>query len=211
MKKTVAILLSLVVAVTFASCKNKKEDNIRGTVAEIELGTSVNNKYTSEFIGIGCTLDSQWYFLSNEELLELNRFSEELEGDELEKEMEDTDIVYDMVAESGDSTQKITVCLQNFGLVYGKAVNEDEYIAARIEGLKAGYKNLEVDNFFVKKTGVTFCGKERKAISCSYEMEGLSVYQKQVLIKVGKYIAIVTAETYIEDTTDRAIGYFYSL
>ncbi|MBQ1702842.1 MAG: hypothetical protein II021_00035, partial [Oscillospiraceae bacterium] len=63
---------------------------------------------------------------------------------------------------------------------------------------------------------LSFAGAEYPALRLAAERvsergDTLAVYQLTVFIKRGRYIAAVTATTYLEDFTDSLIGGFYAL
>lgn len=225
MKKIIALLLVLAFAFSLVSCGS--DDDIRGTVstapggetsevssddsAELSLGTSANNTYENKFLGIGCKLDSDWTFYTDDEILEMNNMTKDLVGDEYAEVMESAQTLYDMYASTSDSMQTVNINIENLGLVYGTVLDEDAYIDAALESVKGVLESMGFENVTVKKTTVTFAGETRGAIAVAGEVSDVKFYEKLVCIKVGKYMACVTVASYIDDSTDEVLSAFYAL
>lgn len=225
MKKIIALLLVLAFAFSLVSCSS--DDDIRGTVSttpsgetseissdestEISLGTTSNNTYENKFIGIGCKLDSNWVFYTDDEILEMNNITKDAIGEEYAEIIENSEIIYDMCASTSDSLKTVNVKIQNLGLVYGKVLDEDAYINAALDSTKGALESMGTENVTVKKTTVTFAGETHGAIAVAAEISDIKFYEKLVYIKVGKYMANITVASYIDDDTDEILSAFYAL
>ncbi len=203
MKKFLALFLASVMVFALVSCGNSEK--------QLPTGSNENNKYENEFIGIGCKLDDDWTFLTDEEIDELNNIAKDAVGEEIAEAIEKANIIYDMSAAKSDNTQMININLENLGLVYGSTMDESAYIDASIETIKTGLENMGLENIVAEKTTVTFAGKTRHAIEVSGEASGIKIYEKQVCIKAGKYMSNITAISYIEDATDEILAAFYAV
>lgn len=225
MKKIIAVLLVLAFAFSLVSCGS--DDDIRGTVstapggetsaisgddsAELSLGTSANNTYENKFLGIGCKLDSDWTFYTDDEILEMNNIMKDAVGEEYAEAIENAEIIYDMYALTSDSLKTVNVNIQNLGLIYGKVLDEDAYIDAALDSTKGALESMGMENVAMKKTTVTFAGETHGAIAIAGEISGIKLYEKLVCIKVGKYMANITVASYIDDSTDEVLSAFYAL
>ena len=76
------------------------------------LGTISGTTYESEFLSLGCSLSGDWTFYTDEEIKELNNMATDLAGEEYEKLMEQSTIVYDMMASSNDQLSSVNIVLE---------------------------------------------------------------------------------------------------
>ena len=86
MKKLIMMLLCGVLSVSFVACSSSPSEEVREeqNSKEFELGKIDGFVYENNFIGIGCALDSDWYFYSEEEIQELNNYKAEVAGEKYE-------------------------------------------------------------------------------------------------------------------------------
>ena len=90
MKRVLAMIMAAVMMLSLCACGAKTEAEIRGQVtaagesaaeaesageaaaeAEAELGTVNGGRYESSFLGIGCELDENWSYYSQEDMASL--------------------------------------------------------------------------------------------------------------------------------------------
>ena len=149
MKRIIATLLMLLMLLSLCAC-GKSESEIRGQVsdvaetpaeeepaeeaveeeaAEAQVGSVTGGRYESSFLGIGCELDENWVYASQEEMAELLGVTADMFEDESYAEaMKNADMFYDMYAIVADGTTSINVLVQNLGLIYGTVLSEEEYV-----------------------------------------------------------------------------------
>lgn len=66
--------------------------------------------YTNELLGIGCTLDSNWTYLTDEEIAEMNQSTyEQMSDEELRAAMDDALVVQDMFAQADGGLVTISI------------------------------------------------------------------------------------------------------
>lgn len=203
MKKILALFLASIMVFALVSCGNSEK--------QLPTGSTEDNTYENKFISVGCKLDDDWTFLTDEEIDELNNVDKDAVGEEMAEANQKASIIYDMSAAKSDNTQMININLINLGLVYGSTMDESAYIDASIETIKTGLENMGLENIVTKKATVTFAGKSRHAIEVSGEASGIKIYEKVVCLKAGKYMSNITVVSYLEDTTDEILAAFYAL
>lgn len=98
----------------------------------------------------------------------------------------------------------------------GAGATAEDYAAAMKTLAPAAYAKAELELTGSALETLSFAGAEYPALRVAAERRSergdtLAVYQLTVFIKHGRYIAAVTATTYIEDFTDSLIGGFYAL
>ena len=228
MKKIMALLLAALMMFMLVSCGD--DTKVRGEIGgndatnsdaaasestdsetDLELGSSSNNTYENKFLGIGCKLDSNWTFLSDAEIREANNLTQDLLDDELAEQLENASVIYDMQATKADSSANIVLNIEKLSTIQGAIMSEDEYATNAIDGLVQGLESAGLTNVKATKVSANFAGGTHAAIDVSGEVSGVTVYEKIVCYKKGKYIAAIAFASYIDNTTEEMLSYFYAL
>ncbi len=227
MKRIVALLLAVLMMFALVSCGD--DGNVRGELsvnnrnntvsdsaqsqeeAGLEMGSNSNNTYENKFLGIGCKLDSSWTFLSDAEIRQANNITQDMVGDDLASQLESASIIYDMQATKSDSSANIILNIEKLTTLTGAIMSEEEYVEQSVNGIVQGLESAGLTNVKANKITVNFAGSSHAAIEVSGEVSGITVYEKVVCYKKGKYLAAVAFASYIEDTTDEMLSYFYAL
>ncbi len=71
--------------------------------------------------------------------------------------------------------------------------------------------NAGQTNVSTKKTTLTFAGEEHYGIIINTEVQGVSMEQTMVCVKVGDYVAIVTAVSGLDESSADLLAVFKSL
>lgn len=78
---------------------------------EYKFGSTVGGKYENTYIGIGCTLGSDWTYKSDAEILKQNNLVKDVVDEETEKLLAQADVLYDMMAVHSNGMDSINVNL----------------------------------------------------------------------------------------------------
>ena len=226
MKKITAIMLCLIIMISFVACSGSPtEEEVRGeqisneesleesdmenSEEEFTIGKTENLVYENTFIGIGCTLESNWYFYSDEEIMELNNYTASVAGEEFEEIIKEADLIYDMYAISDNQLDNINVNLEKMSKSSLDNLVIEEALQGSISILKDSYSNIGYSDIRAELDTVDIEGKEFTCLSVSGEIEGLKMYQKTFPIKCNGYLANITITTYEENTVDSIAERFY--
>lgn len=202
-KKRFIVLLCLCMALCFCSCTNAEK-------AKPSLGYVSNNVYENEFIGIGCKLDSEWTFLSNDEILEQNQLTTDLLGDEYKDMLEATDILTCMMANHRNGIS-INVQMEKLPSSHS-STSAQQYVDASKNQISRPLRNMGVKNIVVKTTKIDFAGKKRPCLTLVGDYYGNAIYEVFIPIKcTSGYMAGITVCTFFEDTTEDVLSNFYAL
>ncbi len=239
MKRRIALLLALVMLVSLCAC-GKTESEIRGAVTaiteepqteapsqteaeeateespvedvEVKIGLVNGGRYESEFLGVGCELDENWIYATQEEMAQLMGITTEAFADtDYAESIKDAEMFYDMYAANADGLSSINVLLQNLGLIYGTVLTEEQYIELSTQSLSTQLESAGFSNVEWEVVQLDFAGESRPGLKISSEIEGVPYYCTQAYIKSGSYIAVITLATYFEDTTEAMIDYFFAV
>ena len=163
-QKLGALLLAAALLVTMSACSGGK--SIRGSVTPAEkdtaaaqttatettvpettepafaVGSSAGNRYENTFLGIGCKLDENWTFLSDEQIRENNAAAAGMMADEYQKQVQDADVVYDMMANHQNEVDTLSLNMEKLSGA-AKLVTEEQYAQLSLEGEYSGVKVYE--------------------------------------------------------------------
>lgn len=223
MKNIITILLALAVLLSFSACSFiTKQEDIRGdqivndgssssTEQEFSLGEAKGLTYENKFIGIGCTLDSDWTFYTDEQIKELNNISSDVAGDDLKEILENASIVYDMAAGRSNGLDNINVNLEKMNAITLAALDLAENYETAYSLVEESYVNMGYTDISHEITTAKIDGEDHTALRITAEINGMKLYQKLISIKCSGYLANITVSTYEEDTVDAILDKFYTV
>ncbi len=184
-----------------------------------QAGTAEGGTYTNEMLGLGCTLDSAWTFASEEEIAATFGMAKELiEQAETGVELEDAQSFTDLYVYADGGTRNINVQVQTLSALEGGIMGSiseetilDNVMPLLEETMTSAYAGF--GTVTCEKVDASFLGEDHKAISMVTEStdQEMTMYQKQVYLPQGRYVAIVTCTSVDEDTTDELLELFYKV
>lgn len=202
-----ALLLAVLMTLSLAACGGGGQS----TEKEFSAGVTDGNTYTNEYFGFAATLDENWTMLSNEQIAQVTgQTAEILDDDNLSKMYEDGKVVMEMYGvRSDNSTVNITV--ENLGVINGAKYDESGYADEAIKQLPdqlttAGFENVQID-----KTTVTFAGAEHTGITITATLQGTPVHEIAACVKVGNYVALITAVTFGDSSPSEILDLFKAI
>jgi len=204
MKKAIYLLLMLAcMSVIFCACSSDKKD-------ELQLGTVTNNEYKNTFLGIGAKFDSDWSFLSDEEIREQNKISKDLVGDEYKKYLDNASLIYDSAAAKNDGADNFNINLEKVNKV-SKEYTPNQYLIASAENLKNALESMGASGVGYIYGTVTFAGDPRACLEIKGDFGGAEFYEKLICIRKGDYFCMVTAFSLSKEGIDDIVNNFYKL
>lgn len=233
MKKLLAILLALVMALSIVACGGDEDktgeitnketttnesDDVEGEISEQEvevpvidtIGEAEGNTYENAFLGFGFTLPEGWSFYSKDQINELNSITQDMLDEDIAKQLEEANVIYDMYAldQYGNS---VNIVMEKISAIASIAIDEKTYAEASAQQLPEALKQIGLADVSTEITNTTFNGAEHVSIDVVGTAEGFSLYEKIICIKTGQYMVCVTVATTHENTTDAVLEYFYSV
>lgn len=205
MRKFVAMLLVLCMVFCLCACGSGEKE------AEVQTGTVNGYTYENAFLGIGCELDENWTYSSQEELAQMIGQTADMFDEEYAEKLKDADMFYDMAAVAAEGLVSINIVIQNVGLIYGTALSEDKYLEVAEEQMTEQLGNAGMENVQTERITANFAGAERGGLHISCTIQGVPYYCTQMCIKQGKYIASISLCSFSEDIGSDMMGYFYAL
>ncbi len=181
------------------------------------LGRVQGGMYVNEYMGVSCTLDSNWEFYTAEELQELPQNVEELfAGTEAEDFMSDIQSITDMTAENATELTSMNIMYQKMSVQERLAfagMSNDDVVEAMVTSQKdlliATYAQAGINVHEMYKKTVTFCGEECDVVYMACDVNGVAYYGIQVFdYTLGDYAVTLTVTSFVEDKTEELLALF---
>ena len=225
MKKITSLLIAALLLVSFAACDDSGED-VRGSVSggntvattaavaesnggTLELGSTNGAVYENKFIGIGCELDSDWTFYSDEQIEQLNKESSQYISDDYAEIIENASLVYDMYAVSANGTDTINVNLEKVDSAQLATLDIEENYKTLSSDLISVYEGMGYTDISYEIEDVSIGGKSFPAMKISTKFSGIDAYFLTLNIKCDGYLACMTIGTFYTDNINTLLESFY--
>ena len=202
-----ALLLAVLMPLSLAACGGGGQS----TDKEFSAGVTDGNTYTNEYFGFAATLDENWTMLTEEQIAQITgQTAEALDDENLAKMYDDGKVVMEMYGvRSDNSTVNITV--ENLGTINGAKYDESGYVD---ESLKQLPEQLSAGGFTdikTEKTTVTFAGTEHDGITITASVQSTAVHEVLACVKVGNYVAVITAVTFGDSNPSEILDLFKAI
>ena len=183
------------------------EEPAEATEAPAETGS----RYENETLGIGVLLDDEWYIYNDEELAQLSGATADMFSDEKYQEMMENAKVFTDFFAQHSSGASINVTFENLGLLYGAALDEEQYRELAIQNVEPMYTSAGFTDITVEKNTVNFAGAERVGILSSCKVNGTDYFVQQVILKAGNHMAVISLCCFVQNDTAYLADLFYTL
>lgn len=224
MKKVLCLFLAVITLVSLCGCfGDNKTDDVRGNITsgndsqtnsqntsepEFSLGKTTNNRYNNDFLGISCTLPSEWVFYTDEQILELNNIVGDVVDEEVADRLKNANIIYDMFAAYETEGSNINIILEKVNAVQMITLDIRQTLEAQIDTIKSTYQNMGYTDIDVKYLKVKVYGKEFDGLKITAKIQGVDFYGSVFTFKKSNYLANITISSLQTDKTDTILSYF---
>lgn len=223
-KKLLVCLLTLTLLLSFAACGQPSD--VRGDVTpntttettvetttettteatteattqrSFSIGSSTGNTYKNEFIGIQCTLDSNWIFKTDAEIQTINEVTMGLVGEEYKDILANATVIQDMMATHTNGLDSVNVVLEKLNAA-ALLLSEEQYLQLAKDSAVNALASMGLTIVSSDITKVQLAGNEHAALVVEANIGGYTIYEYMVVIKCNGYIACVTVATWNENT-----------
>lgn len=181
-------------------------------------GTNDGRVYENASLGIGCELDSEWIFYTDEEILEVNNLSPDAGAEEVAQLLESTPI-QEMYAFKDDGFTTLNIVVSKLTPMEALAYQMDpdgvftESYDSMVEELSVGLEETGCSQVSVSAfQETTVAGRAGKTLSISaYYDETYPVYETIAMFVQGEYLVMTTGCTWLEDGSAALLEVFYAL
>ena len=177
----------------------------------LAAGVTDVNTYTNEYFGFAATLDENWTMLTEEQIAQVTgQTAEALDDDNLAKMYDDGKVVMEMYGvRSDNSTVNITV--ENLGTINGAKYDESGYVDESLKKLPDQLSAGGFTDIKTEKTTVTFAGTEHDGITITASVQSTAVHEVLACVKVGNYVAVITAVTFGDSNPSEILDLFKAI
>lgn len=208
MRKVNNLFVILLVLVLLAALM--PQNALSGAVPVPMLGSVSDSTYWNETLSIGYVLpDSDWYFYSDDEILEVNQIAGDMLSEDFQKALDSLNSYTAMFAGNSVTGENINITVENLSGLNALLVSEESYMQIGIKGLEEALKQMDVEDF-VCSSGEFAIGDETHPISrVSYTLQGVHFAQALVTIKSGSKMLTITVTAFQPDACDGILEGFY--
>lgn len=199
-----AISLILVLAMVLAMPVLAMADD------SFSVGSVQDNSYWNEYLSIGCTLSDEWYFYTDEEIMENFQTTVGMMKEELAEAMKESGTLMDMLAVNTESGESINVNMERVSLTNALTISEKTYAETSVQQVKEAMEQMGWESVTVEADEMEFLGETHSCLYISCSLDGIDMYETQVIVKHGRTIVAITACSYWEDTTLDILANFYA-
>lgn len=188
MKRLLLFILSAIMLISLPACSALTAP----PEPEFTLGTVNGNVYENAFIGIGCTLGSEWTFFSDEQIKQQNNVAADLAGEEYKEMMEKATIVYDMFASHSNQINTVVVNLEKVDKLQLATLDYESYFESTVAPIKQSLGNMGFTNITHNIGSLKIGSTDFTCLNVNSEVNGFTMYQTIIVIKCNGYLASVT-------------------
>lgn len=202
MKKAISLLMILAMVLSCAVFASAEKNTL-------DLGVIEDNVYWNESISLGCALDEDWYFLTLEEILEVNGYAfEQIEGDigEMLQNAENMTCMYAYNAITGET---VNVNIEKLNAINAIALTEKKYLELSVGMLVEALGQISEGEVAYEISETEIDGETHASLNVSFlRSGGVNVFEQLVVFKKGGNMIVVTAVSAGENTTDEILMCF---
>ena len=191
MKRILALVTALLMAVTIVSCDDKKEETDVGYTK----GEVVQNAYESNWAGVEYAIPEGLNVLTEEDTYMLMGMTKE----DIEKgvDVSELDNVYELYGSSADGSMVIINTFKNIDTVTKIADMKNEFDGKANDILKPSY---------AEETVVTYGGVEFTRFDVTAAAPDFVMYQTYLLKDVDEHVFCISAAAFTEERVEELLG-----
>lgn len=182
-------------------------------------GAVEGGTYTNAMLGLGCTLDDDWTFASDEEIAAtFGTVMELIEQAQTGIDLNEGDGFTDLYVYADDGLVNMNVRVEKLGVLASgmmAQIDEDELLDDVLETLAPTLESVysELGTVDFEKVDAVFLGEPHRAISMvtTFNDMDMKMYQKQVYLTRGRYSTVITCSSMSVDMTDDLLALFYAV
>lgn len=200
--KLLAAALALTLGLT--ACATAQKAFQRGTVD--------GQTYTSDFLGLMCTVPAEYSYLNDTDIAELNELAADSLTDselvaQMRQRLEDGAQVQDMYAMTEGGLQTVNIMLSK--LESEGEVDMAAFAELATNEMERAYQSIGMSDIEASHETVDFMGSryEGAYMTAIYE-ESAPVYCQQVYMQQGDYVCVISFISYVDDHIAEMMDFF---
>ena len=187
MKRVSTIILAMVMVFTLAAiCPAARAEDRFGT------GVIQDNVYWNETMAIGCVLDENWYFYTQEEILSVNGMTADVLEGQIAELIENGGTLTDMFAQNQETGATVNVVFERLNIANSLILNEERYVEASVSVVEDAFEQMGIENLEIAQENVEFLGQEHRCMVISGTINQVPIYEVVIVMKDGRNITSIT-------------------
>lgn len=204
MKRVFTLFLALAMALTLAgiSPAARAED-------KFNFGSTQDNTYWNETLKIGCTLDENWYFLNEEEILQANSMTAEKLDGKLAEMVKEGGSMIDMFAQNLETGATVNLVVERLSVVNSLVIDEKKYLDISQPTLDEAMVQMGIEDVEITQESMDFLGQEHQSIVITGSFNGVPVCETMVVVKSGRNMTIITVFSAVDGEVEEVLASFF--
>ena len=203
------VFLVLVLAILSGCGASENVENppwtsLQGTIQQLTSEDAGGNSgiiYRNPAFGFGCVLNENWIYADDAGL--------EARREAAQKTDEAADFFVDFYAYASDESASVGGIVENMGVLYGAIWDETQYLKHSLEQIESYLEVTELEYGIAQRQDISLGGTERPSVRVTGSVQDVPMYQRQVYIKHGDYMAILSITCYRVDISDAILALFF--
>ena len=174
-------------------------------------GEIKGGSYTNKTLGAGAYFGENWRILSSEEIESVMGSASSVSPTLKDQEPQ----IPSFYAAAKDGSANINIVVTNMG-VLGRAITQerekefaDQIIDNIADTLKKVFYEMGAKDYKLKKIDINFLGSKNYGMYCVSEINGVKMYQKEIILPRGEYAYMLTVTSLFFDITDDLLNMFH--
>lgn len=204
MKRVFTLFLALAMVLTLAgiSPAARAED-------KFNFGSTQDNTYWNETLKIGCTLDENWYFLNEEEILQANSMNVEKLDGKLAEMVKEGGSMIDMFAQNLETGATVNLVVERLSVVNSLVIDEKKYLDISQPTLDEAMAQMGIEDVEITQESMDFLGQEHQSIVITGSFNGVPVCETMVVVKSGRNMTIITVFSAVDGEVEEVLASFF--
>ncbi len=188
MKKTLAVVIAIITALTFASCSKK-------ATKQYEPGKWKGNEYKSEFLNATIKVSDGWTIATKDELAKEEQIiiEDSMASTDASREEIERGIICELKLTNDKTFAYMDIVLKDMDIIYSAAHSEEDYM----EVYRQNMQNVTVEDMSISSMSdakwVKLGGNDSYMMEVEYSYANADpVYQRIYFRKVGTYMCTLT-------------------
>lgn len=179
-------------------------------VIEVEdlIGEKDDHSYENRTFGIRAQFPADWTILDEEQTAQVMGLAADITSNEdLAEQFKQAGSLCDLYAVSmqGDN---VNIMVEDLGKLYGILLTEERYAQIAAPQLESGLSSMGITDISYVTESCSFAGQDRFSLFVTSNYNGVPVYERIVLIKVGNYMVPITFTSLDESRLNAALDFF---
>lgn len=162
---------------------------------QFAVGTNDGEVYENRFFNIRIdAADAGLLLATEEQLLQIsNMTAEMMNSEDIKDALDGGKTFMDLYAYTPDLSKTINMNIQNMGIFFGRLSDIDTLVEMILPEMQGQMEGAGLENVTVEKGTCIFRGEEVPCVLITADMNGATLYEKQVYMKEGSYLAVLTS------------------